>query len=171
MRKKRIFILTFFLVFNLLGRELIAQSIQAQIISTAGTQNSLSNNVSISSTVGESVVGSTLNGLNMHSGFQQGSQGALTGIIFKPTIESANIWNISPNPGYGKFEVKNATMHHDFSGAWIEIFDLRGRIIHRELLQGPVAVFDISNQDDGLYYLNVIENQTQTSLPFILLPH
>jgi len=169
MKKNHHLIFCFLIPIALLCNTLVAQSIQSQILSSSGYQIVFSD-VLISSTVGEPVIESAINSLNMYSGFQQGTQSTLTGTVYKPSAVSAHSWQVSPNPGHGRFELKNSDTTLDLSGASLEIIDMSGRLLHSEILQGPIAVFDISGHDDGIYFIRITQNATQFSLPFILLP-
>jgi hypothetical protein len=78
--------------------------------------------------------------------------------------------HLYPNPasGYLLVELKGLG---DMEGAWLEIYDLQGRLVyrHRDIINGGQLQLSITDIKDGLYLVRVmLDNGTQSTRKLIV---
>ena len=149
-----------------------AQSIQSEVISCYGAENSLgSTGFMVSSTCGEAVAESVVSGpLNFNGGFQQGSELNITSIPWHPESKKL-VWQVYPNPGKGQFQIKQINFETDFRNTDYRILDSKGRLIQSGFLpvNGSNIIMDEPNA--GVYFLHLgSQTQEPVCLPLVVVP-
>lgn len=143
---------------------LYGQSLQSEVISCLGEQPS-NGTVNLSYSCGEAFAESTIESLNMYSGFQQGVSGTVTSVTH-PSDQSS-IWSVFPNPGEGIFTVSllESTARNGVSN--FEIFDASGRLLMQIRNADPVFTIDLTKYATGLYYLRIRREYDVLSIPLV----
>lgn len=77
---------------------------------------------------------------------------------------SSELLSVYPNPGSGKIQVELK------QGATVEITNLLGEIIHRQVCTDGINTIDLTNQANGVYLLN-LHSQSSTQLVRIIIQH
>lgn len=149
-----------------------AQSIQSEVISCYGAENSLGNtNYIFSSTCGEAVAESVVSEeLNFNGGFQQGSDFNITTIPRNPESKKL-IWQVYPNPGTGQFQIRQFNLETEFRNTDFRILDSKGRLIQSGSLpvNGTIIIMDEPNA--GVYFLQIgYLTQESVCLPLVVVP-
>ena len=149
-----------------------AQSIQSEVISCYGDENSLGNtDFMVSSTCGEAVAESVISGpLNFYGGFQQGTELTITSTPWNPKSKKL-IWQVYPNPGTGQFQIKQFNLETDFRNTDFRILDSKGRLIQAGSLPVNETTIIMDEPNAGVYFLQIGSlTQEPVCLPLIVVP-
>ena len=71
---------------------------------------------------------------------------------------SISVLRAEPNPSNGHITLLCSSA----IGSWIKVYNIEGKIIHKEMLKSPVQELDLSDQKEGIYILEV--NSARTKL-------
>jgi Secretion system C-terminal sorting domain/Domain of unknown function DUF11 len=82
-----------------------------------------------------------------------------------PIQETSNWIHVYPNPTNGNLNIE---LSKDIKNGFIEIKNLVGQVLRREQIQNNLKVLNLDGLQDGLYYMNVIDNGKMESIKFVL---
>jgi hypothetical protein len=83
----------------------------------------------------------------------------------KQTVKNNLKFSVYPNPTNGQFTIQNQSI---FSESDICVRDILGRIVLQEKLQGPNQTINISNQPNGLYFIELRSGNKRSVQKLIL---
>lgn len=152
-------IIALLLVWGVLApRYVKAQSIERQLIGSAGGNLSAADNSSINFSTGEPVAGNLAGSGRINQGFQQ-NWIALTPVR-TPEAEALEV-RVFPNPTPGLIHIECA------KPAEIQLFDQQGRLLLEA--ENESGEIDISNYPPGYYSLRVLEKNGPSGKSFKLI--
>ncbi len=148
-----------------------AQSIEKQVIGSSG--GTFSNaTLEITSTTGESTIETFVSGtIILTQGYQQAE-------VVTTSIEELEItanYKLYPNPTVGNATLELETQNADTQVS-ILIYSIDGKQIYSKsvgLLSGVKSIvsFDLSNQANGVYYINILNSKSELSEVIQLVKH
>ena len=140
-----------------------AQSLERQVIGTAGG-TFVGNSLLVTSTVGESVVKTFTTGtVLLTQGYQQAESNSTT----IEEVEVTANYKLFPNPTVGNATLELVTKNTD-ADVSIIIYTVDGKLIYSKSLtlysdiKSSVQI-DLSNQANGVYYINILDSKSELS--------
>ena len=107
------------------------------------------------------VIGNYAGGVTFYKG------DTLTTGVFETPAENYSV-NIYPNPSNGKFTIQpNSNL--PFANSQIEVYNIFGECIHRQIISSSICQIDLSSQPNGIYYCKLSNEKSSFTKKIIVI--